>query len=146
MKFDILMDREKAKLPIEGKVTPPYPRLLFFCTRVLPIAFAAGAVQIALLNYFYPMSEEERQELMARRSGKGNSSGRVRPSMKKSDSAATTPVNPYTDDTGLLTNEHSQPLDLSHLRIDQVDPPSAADTKELSDENTEDGRSHRSFR
>lgn len=110
------------KQAIDGKAAPPYPRLLFIGTRVLPILFTAGALQIAWINYFHPMTEEELQMIQDRRSGKGMLKAGT-PRDAQGGSSATSPVreNPHADDTHLLRNEGAQSPDLSHLRVGQDD-------------------------
>lgn len=141
------MDPEKAKQMIDGKATPPYPRLLFFGTRVLPLLFAAGALQIAWINYFHPMTEEEFQMIQDRRSGKGTlRTGTTKGA--KGGSSATAPVlkNPHSDDTHLLRNEPAQPLDLSYLRVDQDDSCNVTRRGEHHTESNNQERQHNSSR
>lgn len=142
------MDPAKAKLGLDGKgALPAYPRLLFFGTRVMPLLFAAGALQIVLLNYFHPMSEEERRELQDRRRGKGASR---RPPFsgveREGSSVATLPEHSPIDDTGLLTNEDAQTLDLSHLRTIHDDSCNTPERGGLRSGSDRDEQPHHSLR
>lgn len=112
------MDPKKFHIGSDGKPIPPYPRLLFICTRVLPAVFAAGALQIAVLNYFYPMTEEERRKIEERRRGPSKSGQSIRNRSGERPNSPELSENIVMDDTDLITDNSTGGLDLTHLQLE----------------------------
>lgn len=79
-----------------GPIPPPqFPRLLFFCTRIMPLTFCGLAVSMGITHYFFPPTKEQMEELERRRSRIHRDGGKRFPSdyYKKSNSQRSSDIN-----------------------------------------------------
>lgn len=108
------MSSGNHKFPPPPPPPTKVPRSLYFATRVLPIFFALGAVQIAVTNYFFPITEEQQRELDERRQGKGFASSRLAGKENIGLREKAEQILSH-DDSQLLSADNLKHIDLSHL-------------------------------